>query len=471
MKRIYTILILALMFGLYVSAETNTLYFMNYLPHKLYMNPAFQNTCETFVELPAISNIGVDASAGVLSINDIIKYKDGQMVSFLHPSFNSSERDALYNKLRKKNMIHEEMSVSLFGFGFRVKKKGYLTINMSLRQDVTAIIPKDLFSLALYGTPDSSNVNSYNLKDTRASANAYLDLSGGYSHKINDKWSVGGRLHLLLGLANAEASFSSLSIDAEGKQWHASGKGVVKTSMPGMTVKLDSAGRIDGFNFPSQFNEYIKSYKPSMGAAIDVGAVFKPLKCLSLSFSIKDAGFMVWQNVNRANGNIDYTFKGIDVKVKENVNYGDSILKVLKESYRLDNDKNTYVTAMNAKFYVGLEYSFLKDMMSVGILSKTALDACKLSEELTISYNLRPCYWFSMSASYSFISGGFSTIGAGLNLRLPPFNFYVVTDYMPLYYSNEGIPYRSQRLNVQAGILLTFGCSRNKTEPMFTPSF
>ncbi len=471
MKRAYILFVAVLLFGLYAYAETNTLYFMNYLPHKLYMNPAFQNTCETFVELPAISNIGVDASAGVLSINDIIKYKDGQMVTFLHTSFDSSERNALYSKLRKNNMVHEEMSVSLLGFGFRVKKKGYLTINMSLRQDFTAIIPKDLFSLALYGTPDSTGVNSYNLKNTKVSANVYMDISGGYSHRINDKWSVGGRLHLLLGLANADASFSSFSINAEGKQWHASGNGVIKTSVPGMTVKLDSAGRIDGFNFPSQFNEYIKSYKPSMGAAIDVGAVYKPLKCLSLSFSIKDAGFMVWQNVNRANGNIDYTVKGINLKSNEDISYGDSILKVLQDSYLMDDNNKAYVTAMNAKFYVGLEYSFLKDMMSVGLLSKTALDACKLSEELTLSYNLRPCYWFSLSASYSFISGGFSTIGAGLNLRLPPFNFYVVTDYVPLYYSNEGIPYRSQRLNVQAGILLTFGCSKNKTEPMFTPSF
>lgn len=471
MKRLYIILAVILLWSVSALAETSTLYFMNYLPHKLYMNPAFQNTCETFVELPVISNFSIDASAGKLNVNDIIKYKDGQMVTFLHPSFNNSERDALYKKLRNSNVVHEEMSVTLFGFGFRVKKKGYLTINMSLRQDITGVIPKDLFSLALYGTPDSTNVNSYNLKNTKASVNAYMDLSGGYSHRINDKWSVGGRLHLLLGLANAEADFSSLSINAEGKQWRAVGNGVIKTSVPGMSVKLDSSGKIDGFNFPSQFKDYITSYQVSMGAAIDVGAVYKPLKCLNISFSIKDAGFMVWQNVNRANGIIDYTFNGINLKVKEDINYGDSILKVLRESYRLDNSDKKYVTAMNAKMYVGVEYSFLKDMMSVGLLSKTALDACKLSEELTLSYNLRPCRWFSMSASYSFISGGFSTLGLGLNLRLSPINFYVVTDYMPLYYSNEGIPYRSQRLNVQAGILLTFGCARHKTEPMFTSSF
>lgn len=469
-------LVLALLLSVVATvafAEVNSMYFMKYLPYKMYMNPAFQNQCETYVELPGISTISTEVNAGVLNVNDIIKFKDGVgMVTFLHPSFNNTEKDALYKKLRNVNTIHEETNVSIFGFGFRIKKKGYLTVNMSVRQDATGYIPKDLFSLALYGTPDSIKVNNYNLTNTKATANAYIDLNGGYSHRINDKWSVGGRLHLLFGLANANASFSDLQINAESKQWHATGTGVINTSVPGMEVTVDEKGQISGFKFPSQFQDYLKSYKLSMGAAIDLGGVYKPIKDLSISLSIKDAGFMVWNNVNKANGNIDYTFKGIEYHYGEkNVNYGDSILKVLQESYRLDRSTNTYVTAMNAKMYFGVEYSFLKDMMSVGLLSRTDLNAGRLQEELTLAYNIHPCYWFSMSASYSFISGGFSTLGLGLNLRLPPFNFYVVTDYMPLYYSAEGIPYRSQRVNVQAGILLTFGCDNQKTKPLFEPTF
>lgn len=463
--------VLSVMVATTSLAEVNTLFFMKYLPYKHYMNPAFQSTCETFVELPGISTISAEANLGVLSINDVLRYKDGKMVTTLHPSFNGSERDAVYNKLRNTNVIHEELGLSIFGFGFRVKKKGYLSINMSIREDATGYVPKDLFALALYGTKDSIS-NYYNLKNTKASANAYIDLNGAYSHRINDKWSVGGRLHLLLGLANANASFSDLSISAEGRQWRALGHGVVNTSVPAMQVKTDSEGKIIGFDFPSQFQDYIKSYKLSMGAAIDLGGVYKPIKDLSISLSIKDAGFMVWDNVNSANGEIDFKFNGIEYHYGEkNVNYGDSILKVLQESYRYDTAKKKYVTAMNAKMYFGVEYSFLKNMMSVGLLSRTDLNAGRLQEELTLAYNIHPCYWFSMSASYSFISGGFSTLGLGLNLRLPPFNFYVVGDYMPLYYSAEGIPYRSQRVNVQAGILLTFGCDNQKTKPLFEPKF
>ncbi len=464
MKRLYTALVATILaFGTMSYAEVSTLHFMNYLPYKIYMNPAFQSNCDTYVELPVISTIGVDVNAGALSINDIIKNSNGKMVTFLHPDFGTAERDALFRKLSMNNIVKEETNISLFGFGFKLRKRGYLSINMSLRQDLTAYLPKDLFSLALFGTPDSLG-NHYDITGTKVSANAYIDFNGGYSYRINDKWSVGGRLHLLFGLANAEASFNSLTVDASGQKWVIRGTGVAQMSFPGTTVTTDAQGKINGFNFPSTFNDYIKNYKPCMGAALDLGGVYRPIKDLSISLSLKDMGFMVWDNSNTATANVDYTFSGLEYSPSsKNVNYGDSLLNVLKSSYRYDAVAagKPYVTDMNAKMYAAVEYSFLKDMMSVGLLSRTELNAGRLSEEITLAYNLRPCYWFSMSASYSFISGGFSTLGLGLNLRLPPFNFYVVTDYMPLYYSAEGIPYRSQRLNLQAGILLTFNCAKS----------
>ena len=156
MKRLYTALVATILaFGTMSYAEVSTLHFMNYLPYKIYMNPAFQSNCDTYVELPVISTIGVEVNAGALSVNDIIKNSNGKMVTFLHPDFGTAERDALFRKLSMNNIVKEETNISLFGFGFKLRKRGYLSINMSLRQDLTAYLPKDLFSLALFGTPDS----------------------------------------------------------------------------------------------------------------------------------------------------------------------------------------------------------------------------------------------------------------------------------------------------------------------------
>jgi hypothetical protein len=117
---------------------------------------------------------------------------------------------------------------------------------------------------------------------------------------------------------------------------------------------------------------------------------------------------------------------------------------------------------MNGKIYAGVEYSFLRNMMSVGVVSKTSYNYNHWDEEVTLGYNIRPCSWFGLSASYSFVSSGFSTLGLGLNLRLPPLSFYVVSDYTPLHYSADGIPYKTSAFNVQAGLVLTMGCKKKK---------
>ena len=75
-----------------------------------------------------------------------------------------------------------------------------------------------------------------------------------------------------------------------------------------------------------------------------------------------------------------------------------------------------------------------------------------------------------MSASYSFFQGGLSSMGLGLNLRLTPFNFYLVGDYMPLCYNEQGIPYKSRAVTLQTGIVLTFGCKKKVAEQFFQPT-
>lgn len=117
---------------------------------------------------------------------------------------------------------------------------------------------------------------------------------------------------------------------------------------------------------------------------------------------------------------------------------------------------------MNGKIYAGLEYDFLDNMMSIGVVSKTSYNYNHWDEEITVGYNLRPCRWFGLSASYSLISSKSSAIGLGVNLRLPPFSFYAVSDYTPVHYSAEGIPYKVSALNLQAGVVLTFGCKKKK---------
>ena len=470
MKRIMRLVLAGLLTAVSVSAaEPNTLYFMKYLPYRMRMNPALQPVCGTFVELPGISTIQVSAGNNALSMNDAVYLNDQkQMVTALHPDFGN--RELLYAKLKRNERVYAEASLTVLGFGSRIAERGYFDFNVSVRADANVTVPRDLLKFALYGTPDTVGVNRYKLKSLAVEANAYLDLGGGYSHRINEHWSVGGRAHLLLGVANARARFSDLNINATSDYWQVVGAGKATVSMPSFKVDIDDEGHITkGGMETTDVDDILRNYEPSLGFAVDLGFEYKPVKSLSLSFSLKDVGFMSWQNATVAEGDIDYTFDGMAYRYNRNdmQQYGDSLAEAFRKSYVYSAETKRYFTLMNAKMYAAVEYSFLKDKMSLGLLSKTELVSGKLYEEITAAYNIRPCRWFGISASYSFFSGGFSSMGLGLNVRLTPFSFYLVGDYMPLHYTEQGIPYRAQAFNLQTGIVLTIGCKNKKFVPYF----
>jgi hypothetical protein len=451
MKRFIAIYSVVLMSLASLWATPNTLYFMEYLPYQSTMNPAFQPRCTTYVELPAISTISLYGNTGGLTLNDFVYVKDGNLVTFLHPEFGNKE--AVYSKLMKSNGVDTELDVSLFGFGFKVKEKGYLTINASLRANATLGMPSDIVTLGMYGTQDTVNVNSYSL-DVPLSINTYLDLSGGYSHKINDKWTVGGRLHLLYGIANAQLKSEDLILNLSQQEWSLSGNFKGNVSIPGVKFITDENGEVKEIRSTS----LLKSLDCSIGASVDLGALYKPIPELTVSLSVKDLGFIVWNtNATKVNGNLDYVFKGLSIDIDDETDE-----TTIEPNGTISAAESLYTTMMNGKIYAGVEYSFLKNMMSVGVVSKTSYNYSHWDEEVTLGYNLRPCSWFGLSATYSFISSGFNTLGLGLNLRLPPLSFYVASDYTPLHYTADGIPYKTSAFNVQAGLVLTMGCKKKK---------
>ena len=126
MKRILAVYIVLLLGLTSIFATPNTLYFMEYLPYQSFMNPAMQPRCTTYVELPAMSTISMYGNTGGLSLNDFMYVKDDKLVTFLHPEFGNKE--AVYSKLMESPGADFELDLSLFGFGFRLKEKGYVKV-------------------------------------------------------------------------------------------------------------------------------------------------------------------------------------------------------------------------------------------------------------------------------------------------------------------------------------------------------
>ncbi len=464
MKKLYIYLLSSLIgcFAVVVLyAQPNTMYFMNYLPYQSYMNPAIQPACRVYVELPAISAINFSLGNNSLSMNDFVYMNQGQMVTALHPEL--GDKTSLLNAFSANTKFYQDLSFSLLGFGFKIKENGYLSINASLRQDMAFYIPKDFVKLALYGTPEENQVNTFNLQSLGFDASAYMDLSAGYSHKINEQFTVGLRAKLLVGLLDANLGFNELELQASQEEWRIIGNASARFSAPTVTVLVNNDGMIEEVAIPDDVLNSLTDYRPNLGLGFDLGAVYKPIENLSLSVAIRDLGFISWKNGYQQSASIDFAFEGIEFDITQtDSDYADSLLTVLQDSYTVEEMKTGYTSMLKSKIYLGAEYAFLNNKMSVGLLSKTTVENSQAFGELTASLNMRPLSWFGTSFSYSLFNGNFSSMGIGVNLRIPPFSFYIAGDYFPLYFSSEMIPYKMRGMNMQTGMVMTFGCKKKK---------
>ena len=450
------------------SQNTNTVYFMEEVAERNNLNPAFTPNCKFYFDFVFMPNFYLKAGTNSFTLNNLIYNKNGLTQSFMS---SPEALDRFYRSIRPTTNAGVEFGLNLLSFGFQIKEKHYVTFDFGLHANANAYLPKDLFRLALYGTPDAEGVNSFNFRSLGVDMILYSSVAIGYMNKINDQWTVGGKAKFLMGYASMSTSIQSMGLDASLDNWTLTTKGHINASLP-VSFGTDANGYLDPSTIKLAPTPALLSllYQPAgMGAAIDLGVTYKPIKHLTVSAAITDLGFIHWSRnsiLGTMNGSytidkiIDFTQSedgsssaGIDEGLTE---LGNEILGNMKVS-----EGKAYSQMLRANFIVGAEYGILRDKISFGALSRTSFNATHISEEVTAAVNFRPADWFKTTISYSFVDGRWGTLGLGLNLRVGMFNTYIIADYLPITWSsvsstkydlnNIPLPNRLQQFNIQAG--------------------
>lgn len=457
-----------------VSQQVNTLYFMENVPIRNNLNPAFQPSTQSYISLPIIGFLQFNVGNNSLSIKDVIYNVNGKTISFLHPD---GDVNRFYNTLKETSIIRADFQTNLLSFGFKYKTAFF---NFSLIEKVEGFggIPKDFFRISLYGTT-SINSNSFNLRGLQTDITAYTEAAVGYSKQLNDQLTVGTKVKFLVGNANVSNSNGELSIEANAEKWTLKGSGVTNFSMPSAINISDNLNSI-GINKPTKVSDWVQPL--GYGAGLDFGATYLLTDRITFSAALLDIGFINWkQNVQNVNFKVDYTLDGvgqinssdgttsfIDVYnrlVTENA-LVDSLSQALIASNTNTQTSNTYTVGTTAKLNLGIEYELYKKYLSLGLLSRTFIFKKMVSEEITASVNARPTDWFNATASYSIVNGEFGSIGAGIGLKTGFINWFAAADYIPfqkttLYLTqpinmNIPLPYNTKNVNFSMGVNLVF---------------
>ena len=435
---------------------------MENVPVRHYLNPAFQPLTDFYFGLPLLgfSQFGVGNNS--LTIKDVV-YNDqnGKPIWFLNPN---GDKAKFYNTLRNNTLFQTDNQFNLLNFGFR-SGTSYWSFSLTEKINGQFNIPKDLLKIALYGTPELEN-NVYNFRSLGMNMSAYTEAAFGYSKKVNDKWTVGGKFKFLYGTGNISTANQNLDLTAGVEQWKLKGQGSLNIALPGQVQIGDSLESINYMSPVSNSNWY-KPY--GLGVGIDLGFTFIPINNLTLSAALTDLGMIRWnRNVQNITYNVDYTFTGLGT-IDPNTNSidlnksADSILTALKRSTTTKHTSTAYTTYTNPKLNIGAEYGFYGNKLSVGLLSRTLKQNHTYYEELTASVNGRPTDWFNMSLAYSILNGKMSNIGAGLGLKTGFVHWFLSADYIPFQfvlldgnnYINR-LPYNSKGFNLAVGVNFVF---------------
>ena len=447
---------------------TNTFYFMDEISTRNQMNPAFLPRCKSYFDFILLPNISLNVGENALSFNDLFYRKDNRTSNILA---SQATVDDFLDNLSRHPYAKANFNLNILNFGTQIKPNHYLIFDFNLRSEVTGYIPKDLFRFAIKGTPDPY-LNHFDLSDLDLETNAYATAGIGYSGRLHKKVTFGAKAKFLLGFMNTTTDIDRLDLNASSTQWNVASRSTINIATPVPINYRHTNGDTVDFNSFS-LGDFNKFHPAGYGASFDLGITYEPIEHLVISAAVTDLGFITWEggyNYEAAlNG--DYQYNGLF----GTINFNDSIssnniseqLEQLGDSIKNDvriKDRSGYTAMITGRFNAGIEYGVLNNKISFGIMNQLSFNRKRIYDELTLAVNFRPCQWFKASLSYSFLNRNWGSLGVGINLNLGGFSWYIISDYVPVTYTEatyrqDGatksivVPDRVRFFNLQTGVL------------------
>lgn len=463
-----------------LSQNSRVMYFMN-IPQNRIMNPAIRPSDSVNIALPA-SGFALSFNNNFLNFSDIITEGRGDsLISLLHPEY---DQDKFLERIRRQNSLDLEFSMQLLGLGFRTGKSGYAFLDINERALSRTVIPGSLFELALRGNEPFAG-DYLDLSTLKADIRYYHEIGLGYSWDITKRIRAGVKGKLLLGAVSANLANRSLGIRIDDNYTHTLDADATLNFSGPVTVIRDSEGNIEDIEIDDDSfgNAVLLRSKANPGMAIDAGITYNLTDKIVLSAAITDLGFIRWKNgVTNLSSVNQFEFGGVDMTDVINGDQtfeeaGEALLDSLEDAFVPVTMNQPWSTFLPSSLNIGGSYKLSKTF-TLGVLSSSRFMGKQLKESLTMSVNMNLGSSLLATASYTASNHRFDNFGIGLAARLSIFQFYIMSDRIPLYWNkiytsdrNDFIPVPANwnTFDLRFGMNLVFGHRKNKTPEICEP--
>ena len=454
MRKLFLTAVLTVTAAAAVCAQDfKTGYFLDNYTYSYRVNPGAPVDGEPYVFFSlGIGNILADAHSN-LSLGSFL---NSSQTAFLFDSSVSTE-EALAG-FDRQNALLLNANVNLLTFG-RQTESNRFSVELNLRSDSSLKFPYEFIysgKSALVGFAEDVWIPDYTFSGVNLSANAYTEVALGYTQKIGDLVTVGGRIKGLVGLAGAR--FVDLASDVA----------LEKLGQPDEYIKGSITGRVDvaspaGFQVGTFSNgtdllydmydvDYVHLLTNVLGghksiagwgAGLDLGATFEPVEGLSLSASLIDLGFITWNRT--IGGAFSFNTSYFATGSENNDEIGTRLFAV-----EVDETAH-YTTSLDVTAHVGAKYRMpFYDRLSVGVLGTFR----KYLTEVRAGVDVTPADFISLAGSLGFSNYG-TDFGLALNFKLPILNFFVGTDALVFPTSRQALFGARFNTLLNAGLVIT----------------
>lgn len=437
-------------------------YFLKSNLHNHLINPALAPDTRAYIGIPGISNVNVGLQTNVGVSTFLFPTANNQLSLFLSEAVDKQE---FLSGLPENVKTSFAAKIGLISFGFKAWG-GFNTFDLNVRTQGYLKTNKLLFEIMKTGLTKESGI--YELGNTAASAQAFIELALGHSRDINDQVRVGGKLKFLVGAAQMHAKMNNVRVKIADDQWQVSGDGeIVASAATSMLLNNQEAkaeykpGEEKNLNWDKSFQfEEIPTKPAGFGVAVDLGAVYRINDDFEVSGAITDLGFLQWKDSERAYTDakpwsfdgfkeIPYESKDENGNEKSNSidNQAEDMKNQLEDFYKMKKDagKTSVSKMLAANINVAGKYTLpAYRKLTFGVLASSRVFSELSWYEGRAFANIEPNKWFSFS-----MNGGYSTFGPVMgwmvNLHPGPIDFFLGTDYQffkvtPKYYApvNKG---------------------------------
>lgn len=461
-RKILTLILLITIFSHSYSQQSSIMYYMQGVPQSHFLNPATQPRCGFYLGLPGMSPLQINAENSAFNLNDVIWWDGDSTITAFHPD---ADFDKFLNNFQKVNYFSTEASTDILSYGFRTEGNKYHSFDITQRVISRVSYPKDL--IRLYN--GWNNGDEFDFSGMGINMLAFLEIATGVSHKVSDRFLFGYRIKVLFGEANIVSKKTDLTVDF-GDEIVARSKFELNATIPGYEVPRDSSWEDGEFiwdddNFRNHLGDISNAVFGNWGLGLDFGVHFMPVEKLTLSASILDLGFIRWQKyAYNMSQDAEFVFDGFDSN--DDNDFFDQLSDSIDNTFKITNSQDPYATYLPAKVYLGVKYDLI-DEISLSMLSRTEIYKGRLREQFNVTANFYPLKMIAASFNYAIMNNTYNNFGAGLALKAGPFNFYAISDNVPLVFarevsSNVLIPHKAQTFNIRLGFNLVFGCKIKK---------